>query len=302
MKNLVRIFPYTAIASLAIMAASCHTELDTYDGEDGMYFDTKYNRAETLSDTIDVSWGMKNSSILSQEIGLVVKLFGHTAPVDRAFDVVIEEAPTYVSEYKPSSGDDSDDDVNDGDTGTPGEEEESTEVPTEPAVDGIDYIIGGTTFVIPAGEAEVTIPITLMRRDDLHLCKRSFKVRLIENQTLKFLFSRSLPEYDAEGTLSWRPIDFQRVIRMDESFPVPTWWFVRGQPYFGNWSQKKAMLICDVMNIDRERWMADELQAGYLRFCGQYMQQYLNEQAALGNVIYEDDGETVMEMGTLSQM
>jgi len=62
------------------------------------------------------------------------------------------------------------------------------------------------------------------------------------------------------------------------------------------------MLICDVMNIDRERWMADELQAGYLRFCGQYMQQYLNEQAALGNVIYEDDGETVMEMGTLSQM
>lgn len=280
------------------MTTSCHKELDTYDGENGIYFDTEYNGAQTLSDTIDVSWGMKNSSVISQEIGLVVRLFGHTAPVDRAFEIVIEEAPTYVSQYKPSSGNEDDDD--DSVVITPPEED--TTVPTEPAESGVDYVIGGTTFVIPAGAAQVTIPVSLMRRDDLHLCKRSFKVRLIENTSLKFLYSRSLPEYDAEGNLSWRPMDFQRVIRMDESFPMPTWWFVRGQPYFGDWSQKKAMLICDVMNIDRERWMADELQPGYLRFCGQYMQQYLNEQKALGNTIYEDDNETEMEMGYQSQV
>lgn len=281
-----------------MMTTSCHKELDTYDGENGIYFDTEYNGAQTLSDTIDVSWGMKNSSVISQEIGLVVRLFGHTAPVDRSFEIVIEEAPTYVSQYKPSSGNENDDD--DSVVITPPEED--TTVPTEPAESGVDYVIGGTTFVIPAGAAQVTIPVSLMRRDDLHLCKRSFKVRLIENTSLKFLYSRSLPEYDAEGNLSWRPMDFQRVIRMDESFPMPTWWFVRGQPYFGDWSQKKAMLICDVMNIDRERWMADELQPGYLRFCGQYMQQYLNEQKALGNTIYEDDNETEMEMGYQSQV
>lgn len=292
---------------LGVFAASCQKDLDTYEGDNGMYFDTQYKGAATLSDTIDVAWGMKNSSVTSQEIGLVVKLFGNTVPYDRSFEIVIEEAPTFVSKYKPSNGDDDDDadaddstDPNDPNAPTdptdPEEPSGSTEIPTVLAEPGTDYIISGTTFVIPAGEAEVTIPVTLMRRADLHTAKRSFKVRLIENNNLKFLYSRAMPEYEEDGTLTWRPMDFQRIIRMDEAFPMPSWWYVRGEPYFGDFSQKKAMLICDVMNIDREQWMNDEIPAGRLRFCGQYMHNYLLE-----NPQYEDDG-TLMEMGYQSQI
>ena len=302
MKSLYKILPSIALAA-TLFITSCEKELDTYKGENGMYFDTFWKGAETFTDTIDVPWGMKNSSVYTKEIELVVKLFGNISSVDRPFEIVIEEAPTYVSQYKPSAGD--------------GEEVEEAvnpqpldvepEIPTDKAEPGIDYVISGTTFVMPAGAAEVSIPITLMRRDDLHLCKRSFKVRLIENTSLKFLFSRSLPEYDVDGNLSWRPMDFQRIIRMDESFPIPTWWGIRGEPYFGEWSQKKAMLICDIMNIDRERWMADELQVGYLRFAGQYMQKYLDEQKLAGNTIYEDEkdsnGDPIeMVMGPESQL
>lgn len=296
-----KLLPYISLAMLGVFAASCQKDLDTYEGENGMYFDTQYKGAATLSDTIDVAWGMKNSSVTSQEIGLVVKLFGNTAPFDRSFDIVIEEAPTFVSKYKPSNGDDDDDDVDDDaatepDSSDPDEPAVSTTIPTATAQPGEDYIISGTTFVIPAGEAEVTIPVTLMRRDDLHLAKRSFKVRLIENSNLKFLYSRAMPEYEEDGTLTWRPMDYQRVIRMDEAFPMPSWWYVLGEPYFGDFSQKKAMLICDVMNIDREQWIAGEVPVGRLRFCGQYMHNYLLE-----NPQYEDDG-TLMEMGYQSQI
>ena len=81
-------------------------------------------------------------------------------------------------------------------------------------------------------------------------------------------------------------------------FPIPTWWSYYGVQYFGTWSMKKAILICDVMEIDRELWMKDivtGLSAGYLKFAGRYMQRWLNE-----NPQYEDDG-SLMVMGPDSQ-
>lgn len=289
MRSQKYIFLNIGILAVGISMASCQKDLDTYQGENGMYFDTTYKGAETMSDTIDISWGMKNSYITEQDIELTVKLIGNTAPYDRAFQIVIEEAPTYVSLYNPNDENDANDDSDEDDPGY--EEEQPTVVPTLNAISGEDYVIAKTDYVIPAGEPKAIIPIKLLRREDLHLAKRSFKIRLIENNELKFLYSRSLPEYNAEGEVVGRPMDFQRIIRMDESFPIPTWWYVRGEPYFGTFSQKKAALICDVMKIDRERWMNDELQPGYLRFCGNYMYKYLQE-----NPQYEDDG-TLMEMG-----
>ena len=284
------------VLTTGIAMVSCQKDLDTYEGENGIYFDTLYKGAETMSDTIDISWGMKNSNITSQDIELIVKLLGNTAPYDRVFDIVIEEAPTYVSLYHPKDEDDSSADEDSDDESGIEEPEPTPGVPTLNAVEGEDYMISKTTYVIPAGEAKAIIPVKLLRRSDLHLAKRSFKIRLIENDELKFLYSRSMPEYNAEGDIVGRPMDFQRILRMDESFPIPIWWYVRGEPYFGTFSQKKAALICDVMNIDRERWMNDELQPGYLRFCGNYMYKYLQE-----NPQYEDDG-TLMEMGPESKM
>ena len=259
---------FGAIALMSV-AVSCEQEFDTYEGEAGMYFDTRYKNAETLSDTIYVSWGMEPSAVKQQEIGVTVKLFGKTAPFDRAFSVEV-------------TTDDGDDMA---------------------AVEGTDFIKPATDYVIKAGESETVIPVTLLRREDLHLQNRRFKIRLIENDQLKFLYSRVSTITDEDGNVTSRDIDLQRVILMDESLPMPGWWSYRGEPYFGTYSQTKAVLICDVMNIDRKRWVdLNALSEGYLKFCGRYMQRWLNEQYELdpsNPVLYEDDGRRI-EMGEKS--
>lgn len=286
------IFKISSMALLVTAAATamtgCTEDLDTYQGENGIYFDMSYQGGVMLTDTVSVSWGMKNSSITSQVINLNVKLLGNTAPVDRAFDIVVETAimpggsviPPVV-EPEPDPDDPS--------------QTTETKIPTLDASVDVDFIMPATTYVLPAGKAEVTIPVTVLRNETLHLAKRAFKISLVENDELKFLFSRSLPQYNEDGDVTYYPMDYQRVIVLDEDFPIPYWWVIRGEPYFGDWSQKKAALICDVMNIDREKWVDDSaLSEGYLKFCGRYMYNYLLE-----NPHYEDDG-SLMVMGEKS--
>lgn len=303
MKSIYKTLSLFTIAACGVAMASCEKDLDTYAGENGIYFDTFYKGAETLSDTIDVSWGMNKSSVTSQNIELVVKLFGNTMSVDRAFDIVIEDAPTYVPNKKTDTSTENGDEIETGDRSIASRDrygDEETVIPTMPAEADVDYIISSTHIVMPAGQAEVSIPVTLLRRPDLHLTKRSFKVRLIENEHLKFLFSRGTFDYDAEGEAYTRPMDYQRVIRMDEEFPCPVWWPIRGLPYFGEWSQTKAVLICDICDIDRELWLSiDGLSLGRIQYYGQKMYKYLEQKKAEGNPVLEDDGK-LMEMGTQS--
>lgn len=276
----------TILATVAVIVTGCTEGLDTYQGENGIYFDTNYQGGVMLSDTINVSWGMKNSSVTSQVINLNVKLLGHTADVDRVFEVLVETAiMPDGSEIPPVQEPDPDD---------PSQSAE-TDVPILDAAPGVDFVMPPVSYVMPAGKAEVIIPVTVLRNETLHLARRAFKVSLVANDQLKFLYTRNMPKYDDEGNVTYYAMDYQRVIVLDEKFPIPYWWLVRGQPYFGDWSQKKAALICDVMNIDREKWLDDSaLSEGYLKFCGRYMHNYLLE-----NPHYEDDG-SLMVMGEKS--
>lgn len=68
---------------------------------------------------------------------------------------------------------------------------------------------------------------------------------------------------------------------MNENFPRPGWWTREGQKRFGDWSQTKAGLICDVMNIDREVWLGvlgeGTFTQGYLSYVGKYMYRWLRK-------------------------
>ena len=87
---------------------------------------------------------------------------------------------------------------------------------------------------------------------------------------------------------------------MDETLPQPDWWWGDINDIFGDYSMKKAITICDVMGIDRQKWLSDDFgqQTSYIRFIGQHMQRWLDEQ---NPPVYEEDGETPMEMGPDSQ-
>lgn len=252
-----KIIPAILFLSSLPALTGCEESLDTYSGENGIYFDIRYDGGEMLSDTIEVHWGLKNSNVTSQKLTLTVKLFGNTAPVDRKFKIAVG--------------------ADEGDE--------------KAAEEGVDYITPPLECVIPAGMAEAPIEIELLRRHNLKSNPRRVKICLVESDELKFLYSRAVGVTDEEGKVSVRPLDFQRVLYMDETFPIPSWWEIRGEPYFGDWSMTKAALICDVMNIDREAWVAPgELSSGYLKFCGSFMHRWLQENPQID----EDGSQMVM--------
>lgn len=218
-----------------------------------------FNNEEMLTDTIGVAWGMLPGTETSQILTLQVDLYGSVATYDRMFSIVVESA------------------VDD----------------TLRAEEGIDYDVFPLEYVIPAYEASTEINVPLKRRENLSEKPRRFTVRLVENSELQFLYSRQF----MVDSVTYRPLDYQRVIMMTEDFPQPGWWSRYGESRFGEFSQKKASLICDVMGIDRETWLGpvgyDNFTQGYLSYVGKAMHQYLQKQDP---PILDEDGEP-MEMG-----
>ena len=72
-------------------------------------------------------------------------------------------------------------------------------------------------------------------------------------------------------------------------------------PVFDVLSQIIYMGTLTLVNIDRNEWLDNEFgdREAYLIFVGQYMHRWLQEQ---NPPIYEEDGETLMEMGPDSQV
>ena len=254
-----KIIPFLLLLILSVFA-SCEKNLDVYKGECGIFFDTR----NTYIDTLVVHWGQLDSDVKEMEWWLRVNLIGDTKDYDRHFQISVttDEGDEYA------------------------------------AVEGVDYVKFPTDYVIKAGENEAYIYFTLLRDPNLAEKPKRFKVSLIPNDELKFIYTRYDGYFDAEGNLITREMDYQRLIEMDEEFPMPAWWGIYGDQYFGKWSAKKSILICDVLKISRTEWLKDTTQglsAGYLKFAGKYMQQWLNEHPTL-----DEDGEP-MTMGEASQ-
>lgn len=256
---------FIAIFTFLLLCGACKKDLEIYSGESGIYFSTQ----NIMLDTIFVPWGLKDSEVTEQEYTLKVCLFGEVKPYDRKFSVRINtEANDSLA-----------------------------------AEEGVDFRAMAEEYVMPANQAETLIGITLLRRPDLAEKARRFTIHLQESDELKFLYSR---EYSLDST-EWvndvrvRRLDLQRTIYMDERFQVPNWWPLCGNNYFGTYSTKKMILICDVMNIDRADFVApfsleNRITDGYLKFVGRYMHRWLQD-----NPQTEEDGSQ-MEMGSASKI
>ncbi|MBL1411215.1 DUF4843 domain-containing protein [Sphingobacterium faecale] len=223
-----------------------------------------FDTREMFLDTVNVSWGLKNNEIKTQKVKLNVKLIGHVADYDRTFYVKVKDDPSDLYQAKI----------------------------------GVDYQQFPLEYVLPKGKASTMIEIDVLRNPILHEENRWLTVQLVETDEFKFLYSRKLE--DSLGNR--RLLDVQRVIKMNENFPKPRWWLVFGDRVFGKWSLKKQILICELMGIDREKWVGDVVSdptfsEGYLRFCGVKVHRWLEEQKKNGETYYEADDITPMQMG-----
>ena len=263
-----RILIIAAIAS-GLFWSGCQKDLDTYQGESGIYFDhqEKETQNNLRADTLSFGWGQIDGDSLETKISLRINLIGDVADYDRKFQVLVTE--TIIPEELKGK--------------------------MEAAVEGVDYRAFETECMIPAHEVSTNLDITLLRTEALQTESRALTIALQETEELKFLYSREITDKENNR----RRIDLQRVIVMNENLAKPDWWY-RHEAIFGEYSMKKSITICDVMGIDRTEWISNAYgnRTAYLIFIGQYMQRWLNEQ---NPPIYEEDGETLMTMGPNSQ-
>ena len=133
------------------------------------------------------------------------------------------------------------------------------------------------------------------RKFNIEIYSDTDTLSAIEGVDFKAIYTREVAVQIDSVNFKMRDIDYQRVIVMNENFPMPAWWYVYGTKYFGVWTQKKSSLICDVMGIDREDFVGTKLTEGYLKFVGKYMHRWLQD-----NPHTDEDGKP-MEMGEASK-
>lgn len=90
-------------------------------------------------------------------------------------------------------------------------------------------------------------------------------------------------------------------INLNDIFEKPKYWY---EPYVGTFSRKKVYLMSQVLGITPQQInevTSSSTSLGTENYYGRAVQIYLNQQKAAGTPVYEDDGTTLMAMGTLVQ-
>lgn len=249
---------------IAGMFVGCEHDIATYRGGSGIYFEGKQ-----ISDTIGFSWAYYDNSVKDMKMTVRIMTIGKPTEYDRPVKLVPVEHSNA----------------------------------NEQAQEGIDYNPFPYDVVIPAGESSFDLTIDLIRNPELLTgVPKIFTFRLEENEHFKFYYNRVYEvqkvEENGDTIKTYRHVDTHRSLKISEEIPLQNWWDGEsslGYMNLGQWSVKKSILICELMEIDRQAWFSGDLipptTTAYIKFLGRYIHRWLQE-----NPTYEDDG-TLMEMG-----
>lgn len=159
----------------------------------------------------------------------------------------------------------------------------------------INYVVPDR-FVIKAGKAYVDIPFKLLRTAEL--TKKTYVITMIlqpnDNFTIDYQW-----DWISLSKKTWRQL-MTYTILFDDIFSQPKNWQVA---YYGTFSRKKLYAISDFFEIEIAKWNiqgSGGIAATVWPVMGKVYQRYLNDEAAKGNIILDEDG-TPMKMGSNSQ-
>lgn len=159
------------------------------------------------------------------------------------------------------------------------------------AVEGVDFEPLADQYVIKAGETSMVIPIVMIRTQILQKEAKVIDMELFENEYFKTYY-----DYGSSDKITWVKTNRlkQTLVYSEFMNQKPATW----DPYvLGNFSQKKFMLICDLMGIEREKFLDSSYMSSRTSYIGAYMKKYLAGEKAAGRTVYEEDGVTEMTMG-----
>ncbi|WP_200976055.1 DUF4843 domain-containing protein [Echinicola sp. 20G] len=154
------------------------------------------------------------------------------------------------------------------------------------AQEGVDFEFVND-HVIPAGEVSSNIDIRLIKTEEIAEDTVVLKLKLLSDDHFKTEMTTYIDRY-GEAQLSHVDLD----IYLTGVIQEPQYWF---EPYLGKFSAKKFFLMVDVLGFDPLIYTGN-VSLSQNQYFGIAMKRYLDEQKALGNTIYDEDG-TEMEMG-----
>ncbi len=175
------------------------------------------------------------------------------------------------------------------------------------AIRGKDYEYVDT-FTVKANELTAWVPFTLLRSPELTVGMKRVYIQLVPGKDFKNTLEMIAPSqittrFNAKAVWNEIYIDF------DDIQGRPRYWTYRGEldanwpiiDILGTWSKKKMQLLHDIagMPLDFFQWTsypgftgvsAGVYRRAYSARCGQLVKEYMQEQAALGTPVLEDDG------------
>ena len=176
------------------------------------------------------------------------------------------------------------------------------------AVEGTHFTANLDNIVVPAGAAEVEVPVTFLRTADLREKEVRLMLKVEDNENFKVPFTRQKNTniyYSSGDTI----MADRFLFIVDEFYTEPVIWSFFNDSYpdgvnpCGAWSAKKQRLMSQLFNITEDDW--DYMKGWYNNKGVQYqsfvyyaikLQVYLQEQADNGTPVYEEDG-SFMQLG-----
>ncbi|WMI64128.1 DUF4843 domain-containing protein [Aestuariibaculum sp. YM273] len=148
------------------------------------------------------------------------------------------------------------------------------------------------TIVLGANKSVDSIPITLYRTPEMKNESLTLILELLSNDNFSVNMTNKLIDEQTGETLNYTV--FQ--LSVNDILETPARWF---EPYLGEFTAKKMLLMTELLNIPLD-YYTNSVPISESQYYGTFMQRYLNEKAAAGETIYEEDG-TPMVMGRFVQ-
>lgn len=178
----------------------------------------------------------------------------------------------------------------------------ATDRPVKLFVDPASTAVAGTHYEVPAavihaGKVADTLRLRLKRTADLASGTRTLILRLEPNE----FFKTSLP-YRFVGTVADSVNLLTFSMSVSDILAAGQFWTDSYVAYFGAFSVKKVQLIHDLLAMPLDFWTVypnNERRASAIYYASSTA-RYLRDQAAQGNIIYDEDGKP-MKMGAAYQ-
>ncbi|SKB38605.1 protein of unknown function [Sphingobacterium nematocida] len=275
--NLYKLGTYSSIGMVCFAAffSSCEKGIMSYEGVEGIYFAVQGGSNSGLQS----SWPfiptsklqLGNVSGSDTTIHLKVMVTGPVKKYDRSFQVVINPEVTTAEiniHYKPLAD----------------------------------------SYTIPAGQVLTYVPITILRTGDLKLASKQIGLRLVPNEQLGLSFPDwdAIPGLDAtdEAIVSNFDASIHEIL-ISDYLPRPGGWsglIVEGTNEetgnWGNYSEKKLLLMCELMNLTYDSFSTREtMPAVLINLTTREMVKYLTARMSAGDPIVEEDGRLMWVTG-----